>query len=142
MDYTVLPTVNTTLNSITAVLLVVGYSFIKRDRVEAHKACMIAATACSALFLISYVIYHYHVGSVRYPGTGALRVFYLSLLATHVVLAAVNVPLVLMTLIHAARDRRDKHRRWARVTLPVWLYVSVTGVVVYLMLYVFPPDGG
>lgn len=139
IDFSQLPTLNTGLNTTTTVLLLCGLVQIKRQQVAAHRACMIAAAVCSALFLISYVIYHAQVGSVKYPGHGWQKGVYLTILFTHVVLAVVNVPLVLMTLRLAFKDRRDEHRRWARITFPVWLYVSVTGVIVYLMLYVFPP---
>lgn len=142
MDYTLLPEVNTSLNAATTVLLVLGFLRIHRHQdVEGHRRFMLAATACSAAFLVSYLVYHAKVGSVPYTGQGALRVAYFVILISHIVLAAVNVPLVVMTLRYAARDDRPRHRFWARITLPVWLYVSITGVVVYLMLYVFSPAG-
>lgn len=112
-----------------------GYISIRRRDVTAHKACMIAAFGVSTLFLISYVTYHVHVGSVRFTGTGWIRPVYFTILISHIVLAAAVLPLALVTLYRAARGRFEAHRRIARWTLPIWLYVSVTGVVVYLMLY-------
>ena len=130
-----LPTVNAVLNSTSAVLLGFGYHFIRRRQVAAHRACMLAAFAVSVLFLVSYLTYHAHVGSVRFSGTGAVRALYLSILVSHSVLAALVPPLAVLTLYRALRGQVDRHRRLARWTLPIWLYVSVTGVVVYLMLY-------
>ncbi|HSW51775.1 MAG TPA: DUF420 domain-containing protein [Sulfuricaulis sp.] len=135
MDYTILPTVNATLNSIAAILLVRGWVLIKRRDFEAHKKTMLAAFATSALFLVSYLVYHYNVGSVKFTGTGAIRVVYFAILISHIVLAAVITPLALMTLYRAWKNQLDRHRRLARITLPMWLYVSVTGVAVYAMLY-------
>lgn len=135
IDYAQLPALNAALNGIAAVLLTVGYIFIRRREIARHRACMLAAFATSALFLTSYVIYHLHVGSVPFRGQGPIRVFYLALLFTHVVLAAAILPLALMTLSRALSRRFDRHRRIARVTLPLWLYVSVTGVVIYVMVY-------
>lgn len=134
-DVTMLPTVNATLNTLAAVCLVTGWRFIRRGRRDAHRACMIGALACSSLFLTSYVIYHYYAGSRPFEGTGFVRVVYFLILITHVVLAAAIVPLVLMTVARAYSGRFEQHRAIARWTLPLWLYVSVTGVVVYLMLY-------
>lgn len=130
-----LPTVNATLNATSALLLLAGYFFIRRHRVSWHKRCMGAAFLTSTLFLISYLVYHYHVGSKPFPGEGGVRIAYFVLLTSHTVLAAVIVPLVLVTLFRALKDRFEAHRRIARWTLPLWLYVSVTGVIVYLMLY-------
>jgi putative membrane protein len=135
MDYTILPTVNATLNSIAAILLVRGWVLIKRRDFEAHKKTMLAAFATSAIFLVSYLVYHYNVGSVKFTGTGAIRVVYFAILISHIVLAAVITPLALMTLYRAWKNQLDRHRRLARITLPMWLYVSVTGVAVYAMLY-------
>jgi putative membrane protein len=134
-DVTVLPAVNATLNTLAAVCLVAGWRLIRRGRRDAHRACMIGALACSALFLTSYVIYHYYAGSRPFEGTGIVRVIYFLILITHVLLAAAIVPLVLMTVVRAFGGRFEQHRAIARWTLPLWLYVSVTGVVVYLMLY-------
>jgi uncharacterized membrane protein YozB (DUF420 family) len=133
-----LPTVNASLNALAGVLLVLGFYFIRKREIEKHRACMVAAFSCSVLFLISYLTYHYQVGSVRYQGTGTIRTVYLSILATHTVLAAAVPFLALITLVRALRQRFDKHRAIARWTLPIWLYVSVTGVVIYLMLYGAP----
>jgi len=133
-----LPTLNAALNATSAVLLVTGYVFIRRKRVLAHKACMGGAFAVSALFLTSYVHYHYHAGSIPFAGTGWMRVVYFAILIPHATLAAVILPLALVTLNRAWRGQFDRHKRIARWTLPLWLFVSVTGVVVYLMLYHFP----
>jgi uncharacterized membrane protein YozB (DUF420 family) len=130
-----LPALNAGLNATAAVLLVTGYWLIRRGRKQAHKRVMIAAFAISCLFLISYLVYHYQVGSVRFQKTGAIRSVYLSVLATHTVLAAAVPLLAIVTLTRALRGRFERHRRIARWTLPVWLYVSITGVVVYWMLY-------
>jgi uncharacterized membrane protein YozB (DUF420 family) len=130
-----LPTLNAVLNTTSAVLLVRGYLFIRARRIAAHRRTMIAACTTSTLFLISYLVYHAQVGSVRFQHTGALRMLYLTILLTHTVLAACVAPMAVVTLVRALRKRFDKHRKLARITLPIWLYVSVTGVVVYLMLY-------
>jgi uncharacterized membrane protein YozB (DUF420 family) len=130
-----LPAINATLNAISAVLLTTGYLLIRRRQVTLHKRCMIAALVSSTLFLTSYVTYHLHTGSRPFSGTGAIRVIYFAILLTHVVLAAVIVPLALITATRGLRSQFDRHVRIARWTLPLWLYVSVTGVVIYLMLY-------
>jgi putative membrane protein len=135
LDFHDLPVLNATLNAIAAVFLIAGYASIRARRVAAHRAAMLAAFAASVLFLISYVVYHYHAGSRPFTGQGAIRFVYFVILITHVVLAAAVVPLALVTLSRALSARYDRHRRIARWTLPVWLYVSVTGVLVYLMLY-------
>jgi len=131
----VLPTVNAALNATAAVLLVWGYTLIRRKRIQAHRKVMTAAFVTSCLFLVCYLIYHYQVGSVRFQKTGAIRTVYLSILATHTVLAAAVPVLAIITLRRGLAARYDKHRRIAHWTLPIWLYVSVTGVVVYVMLY-------
>lgn len=130
-----LPAVNATLNATAAVLLVWGYILIRRRSVAAHRKVMLAAFATSTVFLCCYLIYHYNVGSVPFPRTGAIRTVYLSILATHTALAAAVPVLAIITLRRGLRGRYDRHRKIARWTLPVWLYVSVTGVVVYWMLY-------
>jgi uncharacterized membrane protein YozB (DUF420 family) len=130
-----LPSLNALLNATAAALLVWGWLLIRRRRVERHRKVMLAAFAVSTAFLASYLVYHFNVGSVRFQKTGAIRAFYLSLLATHTVLAAAVPPLAVITLSRGLGARYDKHRRIARWTLPIWLYVSVTGVAVYLMLY-------
>jgi uncharacterized membrane protein YozB (DUF420 family) len=133
-----LPHVNAILNATSAVLLTAGFVCIVRRRVAAHRACMLAAFATSALFLACYLVYHYHVGHVAYSGRGAIRAVYLTILASHVLLAVLVLPLALATLYRAFRADFPRHRRIARWTLPIWLYVSVTGVVVYWMLYKMP----
>ncbi len=135
LDFTVLPAVNATLNSIATVFLSVGWVFIRRGEIGRHRACMLSAFVTSALFLISYLVYHANVGSVPFQGQGAVRVVYFTILITHIILAALILPLALMTLSRALSRRFDRHRAIARWTLPIWLYVSVTGVVIYLMLY-------
>lgn len=135
MSVTDLPTVNATLNSICAVLLVTGWILIRRGRIAQHRAVMIAAFSTSCLFLISYLVYHAQVGSVKFTGQGTIRVVYFTILLTHTVLAAAIVPLVLVTLARGLERQDARHRAIARWTMPIWLYVSVTGVIVYLMLY-------
>ncbi|MBI2902287.1 MAG: DUF420 domain-containing protein [Candidatus Methylomirabilis oxyfera] len=130
-----LPTLNAVLNGTCALLLAVGYLFIRRRNVAAHKICMISAFATSTVFLISYLMYHYQVGSRPFGGEGAIRVVYFAILISHTILAATIVPLALITLSRALRGRVGRHVRIARWTLPLWLYVSVTGVIVYWMLY-------
>ena len=130
-----LPALNASLNAASAVLLATGYVLIRAGRREAHKRVMLAALACSTLFLVSYLVYHAQVGSVRFRGQGPLRLVYFAILISHTVLAVTVVPLALVTLRHALRARFDRHRRIARIALPIWGYVSVTGVVVYWMLY-------
>lgn len=132
-----LPAINATLNATCAVLLVYGYTLIRRGRKVQHQRVMTTAFFVSIAFLISYLVYHAQVGSVRYPHTGAMRAFYLTILFTHTVLAATVPVLAIITLRRAYRGKFDRHRAIARWTLPIWLYVSVTGVVVYLMLYQF-----
>ena len=126
---------NATLNAIAAILLVIGYRLIRLGRREQHRRVMLAAFATSALFLVSYVVYHANAGSRPFAGQGAIRVVYFTILISHVVLAAAILPMALVTLNYALRERFERHVPIARWTLPVWLYVSVTGVVVYLMLY-------
>ncbi len=141
MNATDLPTLNAALNLTSAALLFAGWRLIRAGRREAHRACMIAALATSALFLVSYLVYHFQVGSVRYTGQGPLRTLYFAILLSHTILAVVNVPLVLMTATRAFRERFAEHKRIARWALPIWFYVSVTGVVIYLMLYGLPGLG-
>jgi uncharacterized membrane protein YozB (DUF420 family) len=130
-----LPALNATLNAIAATLLATGWVLIRRGRIAQHRACMLAAFATSALFLVSYVIYHANVGSRPFGGQGTIRVIYFAILISHIVLAAAILPLSIVTLRRGLAARYDRHVRIARWTLPIWLYVSVTGVVVYLMLY-------
>ncbi len=130
-----LPTLNAVLNGTSAVLLAFGYLFIRRKKVNLHKACMVSAFVTSTLFLVSYLIYHYHAGSKPFPGEGWTRPLYFAILISHVILATVTLPLSIVTLARGLRGRFEKHRSIARWALPIWLYVSVTGVAVYLMLY-------
>jgi uncharacterized membrane protein YozB (DUF420 family) len=130
-----LPLINAVLNGTSAALLCAGYYFIRRKNISLHRRCMILALVTSTLFLVSYLTYHFQVGSIHYRGTGWTRPVYFSILLTHTILAVVIVPLVLITVTRALRGRIEKHRQIAQWTLPLWLYVSVTGVVIYWMLY-------
>jgi putative membrane protein len=135
-----LPALNAVLNTTSAVLIVLAYRAIRRLEIERHRALMLSAATTSALFLVSYITYHAQVGSVRFTAPGIPRAIYFAVLSSHTVLAVVTLPLVLRTLYLGLKRRDDRHRRIARWTLPIWLYVSVTGVVVYLMLYqLYPP---
>ena len=135
MNVSDLPALNASLNGVATAFLAAGYVFSRRRQIQAHRASMLAAVTASALFLISYVIYHANAGSRPFTGTGPIRAVYFVILITHIVLAAAIVPMVLMTLARALRKRFDRHAAIARRTLPLWLYVSVTGVVIYVMLY-------
>lgn len=135
MSYADLAPVNASLNAAATVALLLGFFFIKTGRVRAHIITMVTALIISAVFLTCYLIYHYHVGSVKFAGQGIIRPIYFTLLISHIILAVVNLPLIFMTVIPALGKRFDKHRRWAKITFPSWLYVSVTGVIVYLMCY-------
>jgi uncharacterized membrane protein YozB (DUF420 family) len=139
IPYSDLPAVNAILNGTAAILIVIGIFLIKSRRQRAHRAVMIAAVTASSLFLISYLTYHAHIGSKHFPGQGWARNVYFAILLTHTILAAVVVPLVLVTLTRGLKGRFDRHRSIARWTYPVWLYVSVTGVVIYVMLYQLYP---
>jgi uncharacterized membrane protein YozB (DUF420 family) len=134
-QYAIFPVLDAGLNGTSAVLLLVGRGLIKRGHMAAHRAVMITALVSSSLFLSSYLYYHAHVGSVHFQGQGWTRPVYFSILISHTILAAVIVPLIIITLTRALRERFDRHRVIARWTYPLWLYVSVTGVVIYLMLY-------
>jgi uncharacterized membrane protein YozB (DUF420 family) len=134
-EASVLPSINALLNGTAALLLSLGFVMIRQRRIEAHRICMTTAVVVSSLFLITYVAHHYQVGSVRFAGPEWLRPIYLSILIPHIVLSALLVPLALTTLVHAWRGRFASHRRIARWTLPIWMYVSVSGVVVYVLLY-------
>lgn len=134
-QYAVFPGLDASLNGTSAVLLLVGRGLIKRGRMAAHRVVMITALLSSSLFLTSYLYYHWHVGSVHFQGQGWLRPLYYTILTSHTILAGVIVPMIIITLSRALRERFDRHRAIARWTYPLWLYVSVTGVVVYLMLY-------
>ncbi len=135
MSLSDLPALNAVLNATSAALLATGYVLIRQKRIEAHRRVMLTALGSSALFLTSYLVYHAQVGSVRFQGRGPMRTAYFAILLSHTVLAIVIVPLVGFTVVPALRGRFDRHRRLARVTLPLWAYVSVTGVVIYWMLY-------
>ncbi len=134
-DLSLFPALNASLNGASAILITTGRVFIYRKQVQLHRACMVAAVVTSSAFLGCYVYYHAHVGSVRFPGQGWVRPLYFALLLSHTVLAMTVVPLVLLSLIAGLRGRFDRHRRIARWTFPIWLYVSISGVAVYLMLY-------
>jgi uncharacterized membrane protein YozB (DUF420 family) len=130
-----LPTLNAALNAAAGASLLAGYRFIRRKEVEKHRRAMLTAFGISVVFLISYLVHHARVGSVPYQGTGVMRYVYFAILIPHIVLAAAVVPLAVVTLRRGLKGNYEKHRPLARITLPVWLYVSVTGVIVYLMLY-------
>jgi uncharacterized membrane protein YozB (DUF420 family) len=138
MSVSDLPALNAALNAVATVFLVAGYAFIRARRIAAHRASMLAAVTASALFLVSYLVYHANAGSKPFEGTGPVRAVYFFILITHIVLAAAIVPMVLVTLARALKKRWDRHAAIARRTFPIWLYVSVTGVIIYLMLYRLP----
>ena len=135
-----LPHVNALLNSASALLLLAGFRFIRLGRIKSHRNCQVSAVLTSTLFLVSYLTYHYYHGATRFTGQGLVRPLYFTILITHTILAVVIVPLIVVTLYRASRGDFVRHRRIARLTLPLWLYVSVTGVVVYLMLYHIYPS--
>ncbi len=135
LEVTDLPEVNATLNAIAALLLTIGYIYIRRGQTQEHRLCMLAAFATSALFLASYLVYHFNVGSVAFTGQGTIRTVYFTILISHIILAIAILPMAIVTLLRALRGQFESHRRLAKWTLPLWLYVSVTGVVVYWMLY-------
>jgi putative membrane protein len=135
IDYTVLPTVNATLNAISGIFLLVGYVLIRRRHIDAHRNAMLGAFASSTVFLISYLVYHAKAGSRAFTGQGHIRYVYFAILISHVVLAASILPMAITTLSRGLRGRYADHKRIARWTFPTWMYVSVTGVIVYLMLY-------
>ena len=136
-----LPALNAGLNTLSALFLLLGFLCIRRRRIAAHRACMVSALGTSTLFLISYLTYHFQVGTTRFTATGWIRPLYFTILTTHTVLAVVIVPLVLLTLRRALRREFPRHARLARWTLPLWFYVSVTGVVIYVLLYRVAPPG-
>lgn len=129
------PFLNACLNSTSAVFLMLGFYFIKNKKINAHRACMLITALASTLFLICYLYYHYHHGSTKFQGQGWIRPVYFTILLTHTILAVVNLPMIIKTFWHALRGEFEKHKKIARITFSVWLYVSVTGVVIYLMLY-------
>lgn len=134
-QYAIYPVIDATLNGTSAVLLVLGRRLIRRGQMEAHRFVMLTALVSSSLFLASYLYYHWHVGSVHFQGQGWIRPVYFSIVISHTILAAAIVPMIIITLSRALRRRFDRHQAIARWTYPLWLYVSVTGVVIYLMLY-------
>jgi len=135
LDLSIFPALNAGLNGASAVLITGGRLLIRRQKIRLHRACMIAAVVTSSLFLVCYLYYHAHVYSVHFPGQGWVRLLYFTILISHTLLAATVVPLVLLSLTSGLRAKFDRHRRISRWTFPVWLYVSVTGVIVYIMLY-------
>lgn len=137
MDISKLPALNAALNATSALLLVLGYFFIRRRLIKSHTMCMMMACGTSVLFLISYLYYHYHHGSTRFLGQGFIRPVYFSILISHTILAVVILPLIIITLARALSGNFIKHAAIARITFPLWLYVSVTGVIIYFMLYHF-----
>ncbi|HWG88298.1 MAG TPA: DUF420 domain-containing protein [Candidatus Acidoferrales bacterium] len=134
-DYSFFPALNASLNGVSAVLIVTGHSLIRQGKVQLHRACMLSAVIVSSAFLACYLYYHAHVGSVHFPGRGWARPVYFSILISHTILAAAVPVLVVLTLVFAFRRKFERHRKIARWTYPIWLYVSLTGVIVYLMLY-------
>jgi uncharacterized membrane protein YozB (DUF420 family) len=135
IDYTILPTVNATLNGISGVFLLVGYVLIRRRQIAAHRNAMLGAFGSSTLFLVSYLVYHAQAGSRPFTGQGAIRYVYFAILISHVILAAAILPMAISTLSRGLRGRYADHKRIAKWTFPTWMYVSITGVIVYLMLY-------
>lgn len=135
IDYGVLPTVNATLNAVSGIFLLTGYVLIRRGQINAHRNAMLGAFASSTVFLISYLIYHAQAGSRPFTGQGAIRYVYFTVLISHVILAAAILPMAISTLSRGLRGRYVEHKRIAKWTFPTWMYVSVTGVIVYLMLY-------
>ena len=135
MDLTILPSINASLNASSAVLLIAGYLLIRKKAITGHMFCMLSAFGTSILFLVSYLYYHAHHGVTKFQGQGMVRTAYFTILTTHTILAVVIVPLIIMTLRRAFKGDLSKHKAIARATLPLWLYVSVTGVVIYWMLY-------
>ena len=142
MGFEDLPALNASLNGVSALFLLSGYGFIRGGHWVAHRNCMVGAILASALFLISYLVYHFQAGGTVFQEPGWFRPVYLFILVTHIILAVVIVPMVIVTVLHAVKGRFEKHKRIARWTFPVWLYVSVTGVLIYLFLYqIFPQTG-
>jgi putative membrane protein len=135
MEISNLPAINAFFNLLATICLCSGYYFIKKKNELRHKQFMLAALAFSTIFLTGYLVYHYHHGSTKFPELGWIKTLYLTILIPHIILAAVMVPMIIMTFFYAFKDNREKHKRIAKITFPVWLYVSVTGVVIYLMLY-------
>ncbi len=130
-----LPLINAVFNSLSTLCLILGYYSIKKKRIETHKKFMLSAFVFSSIFLVGYLTYHYHHGSTTFPELGWIKTFYLCILVPHVILAAIMVPPILITFYHGLKDNREKHRWWARITFPIWMYVSFTGVLIYLMVH-------
>ncbi|HKY20523.1 MAG TPA: DUF420 domain-containing protein [Vicinamibacterales bacterium] len=135
IDYTILPTVNATLNALSGIFLLIGYVLIRQRRIEAHRNAMLAAFASSTVFLACYLVYHAQVGSRAFTGQGPIRYVYFAILVSHVILAIAILPMAISTLSRGLRGRYPEHKRIAKRTFPLWMYVSVTGVIVYVMLY-------
>ena len=133
-DLSILPLFHAILNGCTALFLITGFILIMNKKIKAHKFCMITALSLSSIFLVSYVVYHFNTGHVVYQGTGLIRTVYLSILVSHIILAVVILPLALFTVYRGLTNQLDKHRKIARWTLPLWLYVAITGVVIYVMM--------
>lgn len=140
MSIRMLPALNAILNATSGILIIIGYVMIRRKKVAAHRACMIGAVSTSIIFLISYLIYHFNVGATRFAGTGWSRPFYFTVLISHTILAVMLVPFVVVTLRRALKGDFARHRKVARWTFPMWVYVSITGVIVYFMLYHWFPS--
>ncbi|HET8676871.1 MAG TPA: DUF420 domain-containing protein [Blastocatellia bacterium] len=140
MSLRMLPTLNAILNATSGILIIIGYVMIRRGKINAHRACMIGAVTASIIFLISYLIYHFNVGATRFAGTGWSRPFYFTVLVSHTILAVVLAPVVVVTLRRALKGDFKRHRKIARWTFPMWIYVSITGVLVYFMLYHWFPS--
>jgi putative membrane protein len=136
-----LPTVNASLNALSGICLLAGFLFIRRRNIKVHKRFMLAACACSLLFLVTYLTYHANAGTTRFRGTGWTRPLYFTILTTHTILAATVVPLAIISVVNGLKMRVEYHKRIVRWTFPIWMYVSVTGVLVYLFLYHFFPSG-
>jgi putative membrane protein len=135
MELSNLPAINAFFNLLATICLCSGYYFIKRKNEQRHKQFMIAALVFSSIFLAGYLVYHYNFGSTKFPDLGWIKTLYLAILIPHIILAAVMVPMIVMTFVYAFQNKREKHKRIAKITFPIWLYVSVTGVIIYVMLY-------
>jgi putative membrane protein len=135
MDTNNLPLINSVFNSLSAICLVLGFIAIKKKQKEIHKKFMVSALIFSSIFLTGYLIYHYNHGSSVFPDLGWIKTLYLIILIPHIILAALMVPMIVMTFFYAFTERFEKHKKWARITFPIWMYVSVTGVIIYLMVH-------
>ncbi len=135
METSNLPAINAFFNFLSTLSLLFGYYSIRKKNTEMHKRFMLSALFFSSVFLTGYLFYHYHHGSTKFPNLGWIKTVYLTILIPHIILAAVMVPMIIMTFVYAFQEKWDKHKRLAKVTFPIWLYVSVTGVVIYFMIY-------